>query len=317
MGALKCLLSATGFGLMAVFAKLAYDDGVTVEGLLLVRFGAAAVVLLLLARSRGVLTGLSRRAVVSGLALGAVGYAAQAAFYLAAVDRVAASLVALVFCVYPVLVMVGAILLRWERASGRRVLAVVVALTGIVLVLGGAGGAHFEVLGVGLALGSALVYTCYILVSDRAGAGVPALALAALVCTGAFGTFAASTVVRGVPDLGFAPRGWLWLGLLVAVSTVGAIVLFFAGLSEVGPTVAALLASVEPLVTILSAAVVFGESLGAVQVVGAGLVLGAVLVVQWPSRGRPEIAVCNDTVVMQPRDDRDVAHDLASPLAVP
>ena len=46
MGAVFCLLSAIGFGAMAVFGKLAYDDGVTVGDLLLVRFGIAALVML-------------------------------------------------------------------------------------------------------------------------------------------------------------------------------------------------------------------------------------------------------------------------------
>ena len=41
MGPLACLLSAVAFGVMAVFAKLAYDEGVSLQALLLVRFGAA------------------------------------------------------------------------------------------------------------------------------------------------------------------------------------------------------------------------------------------------------------------------------------
>ena len=53
MGAVFCLLSAIGFGAMAVFGKLAYDDGVTVGDLLLVRFGIAAVVMLAIVRARG------------------------------------------------------------------------------------------------------------------------------------------------------------------------------------------------------------------------------------------------------------------------
>ena len=42
VGAIFCLLSAIGFGAMAIFGKLAYDEGVTVGDLLLVRFGVAA-----------------------------------------------------------------------------------------------------------------------------------------------------------------------------------------------------------------------------------------------------------------------------------
>jgi drug/metabolite transporter (DMT)-like permease len=64
------------------------------------------------------------------------------------------------------------------------------------------------------------------------------------------------------------------------VSTVGAISLFFAGLRRAGPTKASILATVEPLVTVLLAFLVFGERLGAVQIAGGTLVLGAVLVLQ-------------------------------------
>jgi drug/metabolite transporter (DMT)-like permease len=54
--------------------------------------------------------------------------------------------------------------------------------------------------------------------------------------------------------------------------------LFFAGLERVGPTVASILSTAEPLVTVALAFVVFGESLGTVQLAGGGLVLGAVVV---------------------------------------
>ena len=46
VGPFLCLLSAAGFGAMAIFGKLAYDNGVTVGDLLLVRFAVAAVVML-------------------------------------------------------------------------------------------------------------------------------------------------------------------------------------------------------------------------------------------------------------------------------
>ena len=49
--------------------------------------------------------------------------------------------------------------------------------------------------------------------------------------------------------------------MLALVSTVGAILLFFAGLARVGPSVAAILSVLEPVVTAVGAAVVFGETL--------------------------------------------------------
>ena len=49
VGRLFCLLSAAGFGAMAVFGKLAYDAGVSVDALLLIRFGLAGGLLITIA----------------------------------------------------------------------------------------------------------------------------------------------------------------------------------------------------------------------------------------------------------------------------
>ena len=284
MGPLYCLLSAAGFGLMAVFAKAAYDDGVSVQALLLVRFALAAAVLLAVAGSTGVLRRLSRRAVVGGLALGIFGYAVQSTFYFTALQHLDASLVALVFYVYPVLVVVVAVAVGRERATGRRLGALAVALGGIVLVLAGAATGQFTGVGVLLSLGAAVTYTAYILAGDKVVGDVPPVALAAVVCTGAAAAFFVAGVARGGTDLGFAPEGWIWLAAIALVSTVGSVLMFFAGLARVGPSTASILSIAEPVVTVVSAAVVFGEVLTPAQWAGGLLVLAAVVLVQLPAR---------------------------------
>ncbi|MFC6159334.1 DMT family transporter [Kribbella jiaozuonensis] len=289
MGRLFCLLSAAAFGVMAVFGKLAYDAGVSVDALLLVRFGLAGGLLLIVALARGSLRNLPRRAVLTGLGMGVFGYAAQSGLYFSALARMDASLVALILYLYPILVMAAAIALRRERASRRRVWALAIALVGIGLVLSGALAGRFDVVGVLLALGAPIVYTGYILVGDSLTADVPPLALTALVCTGAFGTFLVLGLFRGV-DLGFAPVGWLWLAAVALISTVAAILLFFAGMARVGPSVASILSIFEPVVTVASAALVFGEKLSATQWIGGALVLSAVLIVQWRPQSLPELS---------------------------
>ncbi|MGN6752138.1 MAG: DMT family transporter [Intrasporangium sp.] len=284
MGPLFCLLSAVGFGLMAVFAKLAYAAGATVGELLVVRFGLAGLILVSIAVAAGAFRALSRRAILAGLGMGAFGYAAQSGLYLAAVSRTEASRVALVFCVYPVLVMITAIFIGRERASTRRLIALVMALAGIVFVLGGAGG--FDVVGAVLAFGSAVVYCGYILIGDRVVGDVRPVPLTALVCVGAFASCAAVTVFGQGPSLNLAPSAWGWLAAVALVSTVAAILLFFAGMARVGPTVASLLSIIEPVVTIVGAAIVFREPLAVTQALGGVMVLGAVALIQWPTRRR-------------------------------
>ncbi|WP_232828619.1 DMT family transporter [Kribbella monticola] len=285
MGALFCLLSAACFGAMAIFGKYAYDARVDVADLLLLRFVIAAVLLLVVARATGALRNLPRRSIAGALAMGGIGYATQSGLFFGALQRMDASLLALILYAYPTLVMLGAIALGRERASVRRVVALVIASVGTVLVLGAAAAGGLDALGTAMGFGAAIAYTVYILVGDRLGPAIPPLALAALVCTGAVGTFGVVSLVRGGPELGFDAAGWGWVSAIAVVSTVAAIVLFFAGVARVGPSTASILSTLEPVVTVALAAAVFHESLGAVQLAGGALVLTAAVVIQPMSPG--------------------------------
>jgi drug/metabolite transporter (DMT)-like permease len=279
-----CLGSGAAFGAMAVFGKLAYGQGSTVGTLLSLRFTLAAALFWLLLVASGAtreLRALRRRDIAAGLALGACGYAVQAGCYFAALERIDASLLALLLYTFPAMVTAAAIVLGRERPESRRLVALGLALGGGLLVVAGAGTGALDGLGASLALGAAVCYSAYILVSDGIVRRVPARLLAALVCTGAAFTLTLGSAALGQLRPGDVTlAGFGWLACLAVVSTVGAISLFFAGLKRVGPSTAAILATVEPLVTVLLAFLVFGETLGAPQLLGGALVLAAVLVLQ-------------------------------------
>jgi drug/metabolite transporter (DMT)-like permease len=280
-GTLMCLASAAAFGAMAVFGKLAYAAGATGGTLLAVRFALAAALFWALVLGAGAgrdVRALRGRDVGAGLALGAGGYALQAGCYFAALQRIDASLLSLVLYTFPALVAAAAVALGRERLDGRRLAALALALGGLALVVGGAGAGALDPLGTGLGLGAAVVYATYILISERIAARLRPLVLSALVCTGATATFTAGSALLGDLRPGaLTASGWGWLACLAVVSTVVSISLFFAGLPRVGPTSASILATVEPLVTVVLAFAVFGETLGPVQLGGGALVLGAVL----------------------------------------
>ena len=280
-GTLLCVTSGAAFGAMAVFGKLAYDGGATVGTLLAVRFALAAAlfwVLVLVGRGARELRALRRRDIGAALALGACGYSAQAGCYFAALQRIDASLLSLLLYTFPAIVAAAAVALGRERLDRRRLTALALASGGLVLVVAGAGTGALDPLGAGLALAAAMVYSTYILVSDRVVGRMSPIVLSALVCTGATITLTTGSTVLGQLRPGAVTlSAWGWLACLAAISTVGAISLFFAGLERVGPTTASILATVEPLVTVLLAFLVFGERLGAVQLVGGTLILAAVL----------------------------------------
>jgi drug/metabolite transporter (DMT)-like permease len=290
VGPALCLVSAACFGVMAIFGKFAYEAGVSPTALVLVRFVLAAVLLLALLRLRPALRSgpgspagsgrLSGRLVLTALGLGAVGYATQATLFFAALERTDASLVSLVFYTYPALVTLAAALLGRDRLSPRRIAALGIASGGTLLVLLGAGGPSFDVLGVGLAFATAVTYTAYILVADGVVHRVPPVVLAALVMTGAAVALGVRALLTGGVDLGFGPAGWFWIACIAVVSTVVAMLTFFAGLRRTGPSTAAILSTFEPVVTTALAALTLGELLTPVQLAGGALVLGSVVVLQ-------------------------------------
>jgi drug/metabolite transporter (DMT)-like permease len=267
---------------MAIFGKLAYENGANVGTLLTVRFGlAAALFWVLVVAGRAVvaeLRALSPRDVALALGLGAAGYSLQAGCYFLALERIDASLLSLLLYTFPAIVAGAAVVLGRERLNSRRVVALSLASAGLVLVLAGAGAGRLDALGAALALGAAVVYSTYILVSDGVAARVRPALLSALVCTGAALSLTVSTSALGELRPGeLTGAGWGWLACMAVVSTVVAVGLFFAGLRRVGPTTASILATVEPIVTVLLAFAVFGERLGPVQLLGGGLVVAAVL----------------------------------------
>jgi drug/metabolite transporter (DMT)-like permease len=288
-GTLLCLGSGAAFGAMAIFGKLAYGEGVTVGTLLSLRFVLAAAVfwgLVLASGAAHEVRALGTRELAVALALGGFGYAIQAGAYFAALKRIDASLLSLLLYTFPAIVAGAAVALGRERLDRRRLVALGLALGGLVLVVAGTGTGALDPLGAALGLGAAVVYSVYILASEGIAGRVRPLVLSALVCTGAAVSLTAGSTVLGELRPGaLTLAGWGLMACIAAVSTVGAIGLFFAGLKRVGATTASILATVEPLVTVVLAFLIFGEVLGVVQIAGGALVLAAVLVINAKRRG--------------------------------
>lgn len=279
-GTALCVLSACAFGAMAIFAKEAYAAGASVVTLLSIRFLLAAALFWVIVAVRGSAQLPSRRVILASIGLGAAGYAAQAGLFFGALTRIDASLTSLLLYLYPMLVFLGAVAARRERVTARRVGALALASIGAALVLMSGSLGALDGVGVAMALGAAVIYAAYILIADRIVGTVDAFLMAALVTTGA----AASTLVAGVGsgslDLHFAAAGWGWIAAMALGSTVLGVSAFFVGLREVGPATASIVSTAEPVVTVALATAIYGEALGAGQLAGGVLVLGAVVILQ-------------------------------------
>ena len=178
-GLLLCLLSAAGFAAMPIFARQAYATGIELTPLLALRFVMAAAMLWALVLLRRRPLG-SPRGLALGAALGFGGYALQAGLYFGAIQRIDVGLASLLLYAYPSFVTLAAFALRRESPTRRKLGALALASSGVILVLAGGGTGSIDPLGAAMALACAGFYTVFILGSERASARVPA---AASACT--------------------------------------------------------------------------------------------------------------------------------------
>jgi drug/metabolite transporter (DMT)-like permease len=286
-----CLVSACGFGLMAIFAKQAYAAGLGVTALLAARFVVAASAFWAIVGLRGRFAAAGRRdaaggpaerpgrrVVLAGLGLGAIGYAAQAGLFFSALRHIDASLTSLLLYTYPALVFCGAVALGREHVTARKALALGLASAGAGLVLLGGGTHGLQATGVALALGAGATYAIYILVADGIVARLDAFRLGALVATGAAATFLVTGVLSG--GLTFTSGGWIWIAAIALVSTVLPIATFMLGMARIGAATASIVSTAEPVITVALAVALYDEGLGPVQVAGGLLVLVAVVALQ-------------------------------------
>jgi drug/metabolite transporter (DMT)-like permease len=276
-----CLVSAFGFGCMAIFAKDAYKQHLGITALLALRFALAALIFWAIAHLRGAISLPPRRTLLAGLGLGAFGYAAQSGLYFGAVKRMDASTTSLLLYTYPAMVFIAALALRREHADRHRVVALALACAGTVLVLiGGGGSGSFETVGVVMAISAAAAYSVYILVADTVVGKIDPFLMSALITTGGAVTFWTAGAVHGGLDIGLSAHGWLDIAGIVLVSTVLPVSTFLLGLERVGPSTASILSCFEPVVTVSLAMALYGERLGPGQLAGGALVLAAVVLLQ-------------------------------------
>src|SRR5512144_1846250 len=159
-GILLIVISAASFGTLAIFGRLLYADGLDTVSMMFLRFGFAALLMILILLVRG--EKLPRgKILLSLLGMGAIGYVGQSFSYLSAIKYASAGLVALLLYLYPMFVFILSVLFLGEEVTWIKILALLLALIGTTLTVDPAGGQLYGIL---LAISAALIYSVYIIV---------------------------------------------------------------------------------------------------------------------------------------------------------
>jgi drug/metabolite transporter (DMT)-like permease len=302
------LASSVGFALQAIWATYAYDAGMNAVSLLVLRFAVASLAFwVIVAVRRPAWPGW--RTVAVAFSLGLVPFAIESCTFFLSLEHIDAGLAELLFYVYPAIVVATGILLRRATADVRTIGALTVASVGIALVLLGGAAVHPDPIGIALALVAAVAYAVFVLVTEGILGRIDPFLLAALIFTGAGVSLTGFGTVTGDLHLDVSAAGWLQVGLLATVSTVGAETAFLVALRRIGSGTASILSSFEPLVAAGLAWILFGQALTPVQVGGGALVLLAIVLLA--PRGGSVTSDDAPAPAPAPAAARPLAHDPA------
>jgi len=273
-GVVLIMISASAFGVMPIFGKYVYENGLNPISLLFFRFTIASLILIFLQIVLRIPFPKGRILFLLIL-MGVIGYGGQSFTYFTALTLIPAGLVAILLYIFPAMVTVLSVIFLKERVTTQKISALLLALAGTVLVVGFETGG--STLGILYALGAAAFYAGYIVVGAKV--------------TLKYGSFASSTVIIASSAVAYglvvstqgliwpvSSTGWLYLVLIAIFCTVISISTFFAGVKRIGAVNGSILSTLEPVVTVLLGMLIFSEGTSWTRFLGMTLILGGAIV---------------------------------------
>ena len=234
------------------------------------------------------------------LLLGTLGVAVSNYFYYVAIQRTNVATAIIVQYTAPVWVLLYVVARRQQKLTAQKVTAVALAVTGITLVIGVLGSPsgsalHLDPYGLMAALLASFSFAFY----NIGGHGILTLHDRWRVLVWTLTAAAVFWLIVNPPwkivAAHYALAQWLFLFVFSMLSVLGAFSLYFLGLQHLEPTRAIIASCLEPVFSILLAALLLGEVLRPIQILGIVLVLAAIVIVQ-----RPGSRVIADAVIVEP-----------------
>ena len=237
---------------------------------------------------------LPRRDLLHALLLGILGVAASNYFYYLAIQKTNVATAIILQYTAPAWVLLYMVSRGLQRPTARRVGAVACAVVGSALAIGvvGAGGFRMNTLGVAAALLASFSFAFYnvgghdILARyDRWRVLLYTLASAALF-------WIVVNPPWKIAAAHYQSAQWLFLLVFALTSVLLPFSLYFAGLQHLDATRAIIASCLEPVFSIVIAAIVLDEIMRPVQALGIIVVLTAIVLIQLPDKAaREEVAV--------------------------
>lgn len=283
------MLLATIFAGNHIAARLAFDHGASIAATVAIRSGATALVMVALLRLNSVPMALPRTMLVRGLGIGLL-VAVQSYCLYQAVAIIPVALALLAFNTHPMLF----VLLGWAgggASPGRHALvAMPLALVGLVLALDilgtlqGMAGRWAEIgAGVGWALGAAASFSTAMFLTTRLLKDVDGRLRTLLMMGTTAVVIGAAGAAAGGLALPADAIGWAGLALLTVLYGTAITSIFTVVPRLAAPSNTAAL-NFEPIAALALGWAILGQTVAPRQMVGALIVVGAVILIGWKRR---------------------------------
>jgi DME family drug/metabolite transporter len=191
----------------------------------------------------------------------------------------------------PIFVTIMAWLLWREPLTRRKIIAIVLAFVGTVLIarLGAQGVTQISLFGLSVALAAAFAYGGFSLFGKKLVGNYSSWTI--LLYAFGFGALVLFPFqIRGPFPWPLAPQVLGWYAALILLSTISGFALYTTGLRNLQASVAAIAASTEVAFAAIVAYIALGERLDAWQILGGFLVVGGVILLSWPRAGLQGLA---------------------------
>jgi drug/metabolite transporter (DMT)-like permease len=218
--------------------------------------------------------------------LGIFGVAASNYLYYLAIQKTNVATAIILQYTAPILVLLYTVARGLQKPTVQRISAVGLAVTGIALVIGifGFSGFRLDAIGVIAALGAAFSFAFYNVGGHSILARYDRWTVLLYVIFSASLFWIVVNPPWKIAAARYSIDQWLFLLVFSLISVLAPFSLYFAGLQHLEPTRAIVVSCLEPVFSIMIAAVALGEIVRPLQTVGIVLVLVAIVVVQSPDR---------------------------------
>ncbi|MDO8501704.1 MAG: DMT family transporter [Gemmatimonadaceae bacterium] len=283
---LLIVLSACGFGSLSTLTLFTTRAGLPLLPAMFWRYFLAAAFLVVVLRGAAYRE-VTRQQALRLVLVGGFGQGVITYLSLRALDYLPVGPLAFLFYTYPAWVALIAAVTGREEVTLWRLLALVIAMAGIVVMVGAPDAASLAPVGVVIALGTAFLYALYLPALQKVQEGVPAMVSTFYLVTGVLIAFLAGSVFMHELQVPASLTIWKYLVLLSMVSTVLAFATLIAGLRVLGPVRTSIIATIEPFFTVTLGVLLLGESLTRGTLAGGAMIASAVLLLQWTGRESP------------------------------